>query len=91
MTDLPEPVPLHAGIRETRAHPAEYAAVAAYVKEQNALEEILAKHARGSGSSGGGVGGKDEDRRPWWLKKKQDKRDKEGGGAGGGGAANAAG
>ena len=75
MTDLPEPIPRQAGLHETSAHPAEYAAVSAYVREQRALEEAL----RRGGANKPGDG--DQDRRPWWQKRK-DKDGKDKGGAG---------
>ena len=76
MTDLPEPIPRQAGLHETLVHPAGYAALSAFVREQEALEEAL----RRGGASKPGDG--DQDRRPWWWELK-DQDGEEKGGAGG--------
>ena len=43
LTELPEPRPRRQGLHETFAQPAEYAAAAAFMKEQTTLEQATSK------------------------------------------------
>ena len=69
LTDLPEPRPRHGGVSESLAHPAEFAASAAFLREQATLEAA----AKRGGSSAAGEAQADGDK-PWWQKLKDKKK-----------------
>ena len=66
LTGLPEPNPKQSGLENTLAHPAEYAAVSAYLREQKALEDALQKSGRNRGGNGD-----DDNEKPWWERRRE--------------------
>ena len=78
LTGLPEPRP-QGHVNQGLAHPAEFAAGVAFMRETRVLEEAVRGRPppAASGGPSPAAGGSRADKEPWWVKRKREKEDKQ--------------